>query len=69
MDNVRKNIVSVRRLQLGADGLEKVYVEWDRVIHRAYMTINGRLIWEMTGEIAERFFNRYGLLIQDENGK
>ncbi|MCM1031835.1 MAG: hypothetical protein NC410_10410 [Oscillibacter sp.] len=57
-----REVVKVNRWQIGEDGVEWVQVEWNRVKQTASMQVNGRLKWEMSGALAERFFYRYGLL-------
>lgn len=57
-----RNIVSVTRWQIGENGIERVFVEWNRIKQTARMKTDGVLQWEMTGQMAERFFYKYGLL-------
>lgn len=57
-----REIVSVTRWQIGEDGVERVFVEWNRVKQTAYMEIDEVLQWQVTGMLAERFFYKHGLL-------
>ncbi|MCR9011980.1 MULTISPECIES: hypothetical protein [Porphyromonadaceae] len=60
---ITKDIISVTRFQIGVNGIEEVYMEYDRVKQNTFMKINGVFIWGMSGKWAEKFFNKYGLLI------
>lgn len=57
-----RNVVSVTRWQIGENGIERVFVEWNRITQTARMETDGILQWEMTGRMAERFFYKHGLL-------
>lgn len=59
---VFKEVIHITRWQIGENGIEQVSVEWNRIKQVAMMNIDGVLQWEMTGQMAERFFYKYGLL-------
>ena len=59
---ITKDIISVTRSQMGQNGIEEVYVEFDRVKQSTFMKINGTLVWGVRGKWAEKFFYKYGLL-------
>lgn len=64
MDNkITKDIIKVTRGQIGLDGQENIEVEYNRLRQETTLKVDGKLIWGMYGKWAEKFFNKYGLLI------
>lgn len=57
-----RDVVSVTRWQIGENGVERVFVEWNRIKQTVTMKTDGVLQWEMTGQMGEKFFYKYGLL-------
>lgn len=60
---ITKDIVKVTRGQIWLDGQENIEVTYDRIKQETTMTVNGQLVWGICGKLAEKFFNKYGLLI------
>lgn len=60
---IEKDIVKVTRGQIGLDGQENIEVVYDRLKQETTLSVNGKLVWGVYGKWAEKFFNKYGLLI------
>lgn len=60
---VIKDILKVTRSQIGPNGQEYITVTYDRIKQQTTFCVNGKMIWGVCGKWAEKFFNKYGLLI------
>lgn len=60
---ITKDIVKVTRGQIGPNGQENIEVIFDRIQKETILKVNGQLVWGVCGKWAEKFFNKYGLLI------
>lgn len=58
-----KDIIKVTRERISPDGRENTEVTYDRVKQETTLSVNGKLVWGVYGKWAEKFFNKYGLLI------
>ncbi|MGL5683607.1 MAG: hypothetical protein ACRDDZ_11245 [Marinifilaceae bacterium] len=57
-----KHIVTAHRFEIGENGIDEIIVVWNRKAKKSKMTRNGKLEWEMKGNLAKSFFYKYGLL-------
>lgn len=57
-----KHVITAQRYEIGENGIDEIVVVWNRKTKKSKMTRNGKLEWEMRGNLAKSFFYKYGLL-------
>lgn len=62
-NKITKDIIKVTRGQIGLEGQENLEITYDRIKQETTLKVDGKLVWGVSGKWAEKFFNKYGLLI------